>query len=523
MNGAESVIRTLDDAGVGVCFANPGTSEMHLVDAIDRVPGMRVVLCLFEGVVTGAADGYARMTGMPAATLLHLGPGLGNGLSNLHNARKAQSPVVNLVGNHATAHQRFDAPLTTDVHAFARTVSHWVDEPRSARDAGASTARSVQAARVAPGQIATMILPADSAWDEGAAPGAVFPVAGPSPVSDVAITAAVAALQTGRAGLLIRGEALRGSGLDAAGRIAAATGARLFCDTFAPRLERGAGRVPVERLPYRATPALEALDGIETLILVGSQAPVAFFSYPGQASELTPATTSVLVLAHPHEDGTSALVDVASVCAPDATALVTVGELVADAPDGPLSAETVMRIVSRNLPENAIISDEALTSGPIGYDLLATAAPHDVLQLTGGAIGSGMPVAIGAAIACPDRKVISLEGDGSAMYSIQALWTQARERLDVTTVIFANRTYAVLEEELVMVGGGSAGPKAHSTLDLHDPSIDYVSLATGMGVRAVRARTASEFRDAFTEAMRTTGPFLIEADIDHTQEGSHDR
>lgn len=515
MNGAEAVVRTLADTGVDVCFANPGTSEMHVVDAIDRVPGMRVVLALFEGVVTGAADGWARMTGTPAATLLHLGPGMANGLANLHNARKAQTPMVNLIGNHATTHQRFDAPLTADVAAFARTVSHWIDEPRSAREAGAATARAVQAARHAPGQIATLILPADAAWDDDGVTGSPLPISVPSPAPAAAVDVTVAALRDGRAGILLRGAALHGEGLRAAGRIAAATGARLFCDTFAPRVERGTGRVPVERLPYRAAAAIDALSGLRTLILVGAQAPVAFFAYPGQPSELTPTGTAVVVLTHPHEDAVGALAEVAAVLAPHATARVASGSPPPDAAEGALTADAALRVISRLLPEHAIISDESLTSGNTGDVVFASAAPHDLLQLTGGAIGDGIPLAVGAAVACPDRKVVTLEGDGSAMYTIQGLWTQARERLDVTTVVFVNRAYAVLAEELVWVGGGDAGPRARSVLDLRDPSIDYVALACGMGLRAARTATVGEFRDAFADAMRTSGPTLIEAIIDH--------
>jgi acetolactate synthase I/II/III large subunit len=306
MNGTESLVRTLVNNEVDVCFANPGTSEMHFVSALDRVAGMRPILGLFEGVVTGAADGYARMAGKPAATLLHLGPGLGNGLANLHNARKTSAPVVNIVGNHATIHQRFDAPLTSDVEAFARTVSHWVHASRNARDVAADAARAVQAARSAPGQIASLILPADTAWNAAERPYPALAVNGPSPVSDAAILQSAEALRKGRVAFLLRGASLRGRGLRAAGRIAAATGARLICDTFAPRIERGAGGVTVERLPYRPTPAIEFLAGTETLILVGSQAPVAFFAYPGLPNELMPPDCTALVLAQPHEDGPAA-------------------------------------------------------------------------------------------------------------------------------------------------------------------------------------------------------------------------
>jgi acetolactate synthase-1/2/3 large subunit len=430
MNGAESVLRTLIDSGVDVCFGNPGTSEMHFVDALDRVRGMRAVLCLFEGVVTGAADGYARMAGKPAATLLHLGPGLGNGLANLHNARKAQSPVVNIIGNHASIHQRFNAPLTSDINTFANTVSHWVVSSLDPRTAAADTARAVQAARSGAGQIASLLLAADAAWLPADRPAPALPFSGLSSVSDSAIVQSVDALRSGeRVALLLRGEALRGAGLRAAGRIAAATGARLICDTFAPRIERGAGRIPVERLPYRAAQAIEFLEGTKTLILVGTQAPVAFFAYPGKPSELTGQGCRPLVLAHPHEDGSAALEALAEALGAHVSRRVSPLQLPNLPADGVLTAEAVMRIVGRFLPENAIISDETASSGFAHYRLLETAAPHDYLQMTGGSIGQGLPLATGAAVACPDRKVISLEGDGSAMYTLQALWTQARENL----------------------------------------------------------------------------------------------
>src|SRR6202453_4270285 len=174
MNGAESLIRTLLGAGVEVCFANPGTSEIHLVAALDHMPEVRCVLGLFEGVVTGAADGYARMKEKPACTLLHLGPGLGNGLANLHNASRAQVPIVNIIGQHARYHLLYDAPLTSDIEAIARPYSKWLRTPSAASAIGRDAAEALVAARTAPGQIATLVVPADVAWTDGAA-GATIP------------------------------------------------------------------------------------------------------------------------------------------------------------------------------------------------------------------------------------------------------------------------------------------------------------------------------------------------------------
>ncbi|MCB8878840.1 acetolactate synthase large subunit [Acidisoma cellulosilytica] len=511
MNGAQSLVQTLINGGVEICFANPGTSEMHFVGALDQNPGMRAVLGLFEGVVTGAADGYARMAGKPAATLLHLGPGLGNGLANLHNARKAASPVVNIIGDHATVHQPYDAPLTSDVVAFAQPVSHWVHCSRNARDVAADAARAIQAAKAAPGQIASLILPADTAWNEAERAYPALPVHGPAEVGALAIRQSVAALRGGRVTFLLRGDALRGRGLAAAGRIAAATGARLVCDTFAPRIERGAGRPIVERLPYRPTPAIEFLRGTETLILVGTQAPVAFFAYPGLPSELTPPGCTPLVLAQPHEDGASALEAVAeAIGATQAMVAAKLRRPEAPLGDTVLTNEAIMRIVGQFMPEETIISDESLTAGFPFYRLLDEAPPCDYLQLSGGSIGNGIPMATGAAIACPDRQVLSLQGDGSAMYTVQALWTQARERLNVVTVIYANRAYAVLREELASVGAVE-GEKAFSLLELKNPSLDWVQLANGMGVEAVRVDTCRGMAAAFQAGMKATGPFLIEA------------
>jgi acetolactate synthase-1/2/3 large subunit len=514
MNGAESLIRTLVDSGVEVCFANPGTSELHFVAALDRVPGIRGVLGLFEGVVTGAADGYARMAGKPAATLLHLGPGLANGLANLHNARKAPTPIVNIIGNHATTHQHYEAPLTSDVPAFAHTVSHWVCSSQGPQTVAADAARAVQAARAAPGQVASLILPADAAWLPADRPAPPLPVTGPAPVSERAITQAVEALRDGSVTFLMRGAVLRGRGLEAAGRIAAATGARLVCDTFSPRLERGAGRVAVPRLPYRPAPAIEFLRGTKTLILVGTQAPVAFFGYPDLPSELTPPGCRPLVLSYPHEDGIGALEALAEAIGARGPAALGRYDVPDPVPDGPLTAEAVVRTVVRLLPEGAIISDESLTAGFQHYRLFETAAPHDCLQITGGAIGLGIPMALGAAIACPDRKVVSLQADGSGMYTLQGLWSQARERADVTTIVYANRTYKVLNQEMEYVASGAIGPIAASMLNIGNPDLNWVHLAQGMGIEAVRVDTVHAFADAAAAALKARGPRLIEAVID---------
>ena len=510
MNGAESMVRTLLGSGVDVCFANPGTSEMHFVAALDQVPGMRAVLGLFEGVVTGMADGYGRMAGKPAATLLHLGPGLGNGLANLHNARRANTPVVNVVGDHATYHGRYDAPLASDIAGVARNVSGWVHTATSARSVAADAARAVQAAMQAPHQVATLILPADVAWGEAERPAPPLPVAEPTPVTDDTIAAVATALTNGRrTAVLLGGAALGPEGLDAGGRIAAATGAMVLCDTFTARLARGAGRYPVARIPYFAEQIVDLLKDVEQLVLVGTKPPVAFFAYPGKPSVGLPDGAEVLVLSHPHEEPVAALQAVVERVGANAADPGRATHTVDGSTDGRLDQFSIGRLIAAHLPEGAIVSDEAATSG-LGAQLsLATAAPHDHLSLTGGSIGQGLPVANGAAVACPDRKVVCLHGDGGAMYTLQALWTQAREQLDVTTVIFANRSYAILNIELARVGA-VGGATANSMLDLGNPNLDWVHLANGMGVEAVRVETLPAFADAYSSAMRTKGPRLIE-------------
>jgi acetolactate synthase-1/2/3 large subunit len=511
MNGAESLLRTLVASGVEVCFANPGTSEMHFVAALDRVEGMRAMLALFEGAVTGMADGYGRMAEKPAATLLHLGPGLANGLANLHNARRAATPIVNIVGDHATYHAQYDAPLASDVLGFARPVSGWVQSSASAHTVAADGARAVQAALQYPGQIATLILPADTAWLEAERAAPALPKPTPAIASAEAIEQAAGALRLGRKTMiLIRGAALRERGLKAAGRIAAASGARIACDTFAPRCQRGAGRVAVERIPYFAEQIIEFMKGTEQLILVGASPPVSFFAYPNKPSWCTPEDCRILYLAHPNEDGTMALEALAdAVKAPRQPLHVGVASK-PDIPRGPLDPLTAGQVIAHHLPSGAIISDEGATAGGGVHRFAATIEPHDHLSLTGGAIGQGIPVATGASIACPDRKVVSLQGDGSAMYTLQALWTQARESLDVTTLIFANRSYAILNIELARVGAGDAGAKAFSMLDLHNPVLDWVKLASGMGVEASRATSVEELAAQFDSAMRNRGPRLIE-------------
>jgi acetolactate synthase-1/2/3 large subunit len=370
---------------------------------------------------------------------------------------------------------------------------------------------AVQAALQYPGQIATLILPADAAWLEADRAAPALPKPSPAVVSTEAIDQAAAALGSGRKSmLLIRGAALKERGLHAAGRVAAATGARIACDTFAPRCQRGIGRVEIERIPYFAEQIVEFMKGTEHLILVGASPPVSFFAYPGKPSWCTPEGCKILYLAHANEDGTVALEALAdAVKAPKQPLHVGVSSK-PDIPNGPLNPQTAGQVIAHYLPNGAIISDEGATAGGGVHRYAASIEPHDHLALTGGAIGQGIPVAAGAAVACPDRKVVCLHGDGGAMYTLQALWTQARESLDVTTVIFANRSYAILNIELARVGAGEPGPRAISMLDLHNPELDWVKLASGMGVEASRAESVEQFAAQFASAMKHRGPRLIE-------------
>jgi acetolactate synthase-1/2/3 large subunit len=528
MNGAEALINTLVAGGVDVCFANPGTSEMHFVAALDAVPAMRGVLTLFEGVATGAADGYARIAGRPAAVLLHLGPGLGNGLANLHNARRARVPVVNVVGDHATYHKRFDAPLESDIDALAGAVSGWVRRTERVEDVATDTAAAIAAATAPPGQVATLMLPADVSWSPGASPA---PAAVPGPlapaVSAEAVAEAAKALRSGEpAVLLIGGDATREPGLTAAARVAEATGATLLCETFPTRLERGAGLPAVGRLGYLAEMATHQLSGVRHLVLAGARSPVSFFAYPGQPSDLVPDGCQVHVLAAPEGSPAGALTQLADELA-EGTAAPTAPARRPDLPTGPLTVDTAASVVGALLPEGAIVVDESVSSGLTLPAATEGAPRHDWLTLTGGSIGYGLPAATGAALAAPDRPVLCLEADGSAMYTLSALWTHARENLDVTTVIYHNNAYAILRMELQRVGaqtdgregkdgmgndtGGKPGPKAQALLDLANPDLDFVALATGMGVPATRASTAEEFAAALRRALAEPGPHLIDA------------
>lgn len=511
MNGAESLVHTLLANDVDVCFTNPGTSEMHFVAALDHIAGMRSVLVLQEGVATGAADGYYRMAGKPASTLLHLGPGLANGVSNLHNAKKAGSGVVNIIGEHASTHIELDAPLTSDIEGIARPVSHWVRTSPSAATVGKDATEAVQAAMVAPGQIASLILPSDTAWDGGGVAHEALETPLPSQFDQAALTQAAEMLDGPETLLLIGGTALTETNLQTAGRIAAKTGCKLLSEWSNARLERGTGRILINRVPYPIDIALEVLEPYKRIVLIGARAPIGFFAYPEKPAILTRAGAEILSLADAGADLSAALSALS-----DATgAANTTPTLVAKAgaperPTGPINLDTLAVLIARAIPEDAIIVDESVTTGRAFFPATKGAAKHTWLNNCGGSIGFCLPAAVGAAIACPDRKVMALTGDGSAMYSVQALWTMAREKLDVTTLVFANRSYAILRGELTNVGVGNPGPRAIDMLSLDRPALDWVQMARSMGVPANRVTDCDSLENALADGLASGGPNLIE-------------
>lgn len=508
MNGAESVVRSLHGAGVQVCFANPGTSEMQFVDALDRTGLMRCVLGLFEGVATGAADGYARMAGKPAVTLLHLAPGLANAGANMHNARKARTPMLNLVGDHAVRHRGYDAPLTADVAGAAEPFSDYVDTARDAGSFGAQAMAALGAAQSRPGKVATLIAPADIGWDAGGVIAAPPERAEPDPPTAQAVSAAAEALGPDSV-LLVTGTVLEDPDTVALLQgIAAKTGATVMAPTSNRRFDRGAGRAGIARVPYPITLALESLAPFRQAVLIEAVPPVAFFAYPGKPSLLLPAECTETVLVTPGGDGPGAVAALAEHLG--VTSVVPKASLPPAPQPGPIAHLTLAAAIAHAIPENAIVVDESITAGRDIWAATQAAAPHSWISLTGGAIGDGIPLALGTAVACPDRPVVALQADGSAMYTLQGWWSQAREGANVTTVVFANRTYEILKTELFAVGA-NPGRSALDMLDLDRPHLDFVSLARGMGVPGRQVTCVAELKRAIEDAVREPGPYVIEA------------
>ncbi len=512
MIGAETLISTLADQDVEICFANPGTSEMHFLAALDT-PRMKSVLCLFEGVATGAADGWYRMRDKPASTLLHLGPGLANGLANIHNAKRASSGMVNIVGEHSLSHLKYDPPLHSDIEGLARPLSHWVRRIESADAIANDTAAAVEQANAHPGRIATLILPGDASWQEAGAAATIPKRArGAAKAPDATRIEAIAqVLRSGEPAILLLGnKATRGKALVQAGRIAAGTGCRLATQFFTARLERGAGRTPLERMPYAVAQAVEFLQGVRHIITVETREPVAFFSYPGKPSLLKAEGTLVHSLIDPTEDSEQGLEMLAEALGLRNVAPVTQEFVETPVPTGALTPVSIAHALAAAIPEGCIVVDESLTTGrqTMGYTI--GARPHDLINNLGGSIGYSMPVAIGAALACPERRVFCMVGDGSAMYTIQSLWTHAREGLNVTIIIFANNQYAILKAEYANMGAGVPGPQAMAMIDIDRPTIDWMAMAKSMGLPGVAVFTAEDFHAALQRSCNEAGPQLIE-------------
>jgi acetolactate synthase I/II/III large subunit len=514
MNGAESLVRTLIAAEVDTCFTNPGTSEMHMVAALDRIPEMRCVLGLFEGVITGAADGYARMSGKPACTLLHLGPGLANGLANLHNANRAHVPIINIVGQHATYHLGLDTPLEADIEGIALPYSKWLRTSRSPSEVGRDAVEAIVAARTAPGSVATLIVPADVSWSEGGRVAALPALPLPPLASAEAIDCAAAMLRSGlRTALILSGSALHGKGLQAAGRIASGTNVVLLASYPFARMERGAGLPPVERIAYVFEQAVEQLKEFRQIILVGSPAPISYFASQYKSTVPTPADCHIHKLVIPGEDFDAALDSLACALSLDRANLLVQKAERPLIPSGDITLAGLAAVVAGLLPENIIVVDESMTSGHGMMSATKGCAPHDWLVNTGGSIGIAMPLAVGAAVACPARPVLCLSADGSGMYTAQALWTMAREGLKITTVIFANRSYGVLKREFSNLGIGEPGARAKDLFEIGRPDLDWVSLAKSMGVPASRATSLSTFAKLLRESFSSDGPALIEVPL----------
>ena len=513
MNGAKSLVATLVDQGVEICFANPGTSEMHFLAALGHNPKMRSVLCLFEGVATGAADGWYRMKDKPASTLLHLGPGLANGLANIHNAKRASSGMVNVVGEHSASHLKYDPPLTSDIEGLARPLSHWVRRAESSNTIGWDAAQAVARASEHPGQIATLILPGDTSWQQVAEAPVLPPAvaARRKTPSAARIEHVARVLRSNEPTLIIlANKATRGAALEKAGRVAAATGAQLGSQFFSARVERGAGRVALARIPYAVAQATAFLEGFRHIVTVETTEPVAFFAYPDKPSLLKAEGTLVHPLVEADEDSELAFDMLLQALGADGTAPLLQPRIETPVPSGALNPTSIAHALAAALPEHCIVVDESLTTGRESMSLTMGALPHDLINNMGGSIGYATPVATGAALACPDRRVFCMVGDGSAMYTIQSLWTQAREGLNVTTIIFANNSYAILKAEYANMGAGAPGERALSMIDIDKPRIDWLAMAKSMGVPAVAVETAESLHKALVDSAREAGPCLIE-------------
>lgn len=510
--GADILVSTLANNGVTHCFANPGTSEMHLVQALDKEPRIKSVLCLFEGVATGAADGFARISGRPAMTLLHLGAGFGNGIANIHNAMKGFVPMINVIGDHATYHRKYDAPLTCDLETLVKPHSSFIGVVNLASESGEIASKAFEAATFYPHSPVSIILPADSAWNEGTQNGPKITPKTPALIEADAIDNVINAIKNAnKTAILIGGEALYND--DALNNMARlkAYGIRILIDTFPARLKRGAGIFAPDRMQYFGEMALDDLKNIDLMIIAGTQIPVAFFAYPDKPSVLVPENCATMVLSERYENTIEALAQLVDILkAPEINNIQETKPI--PMPEGKLNPFTCAQSLARHLPENSIISDDAVTAGLPNYIATQNAKTHDWLFLTGGAIGQGLPLAIGAQMANLNRKVFALSGDGASMYTIQSLWTMARENLPIVTIIFANRNYRILNIEMARTGAGDA-KLDNQMLSLENPNMDFVKIAEGFGINAIKVDNCQDFDKALENAIKDNKAWLIEAEI----------
>lgn len=516
LTGAECLIDSLVNSGVGPFFTNPGTSELHAVSAIDRSTKARGILCLFEGVATGAGDGYGRIARHPAGVLLHLGPGLANGMANLHNARQAGTPMVVVVGEHGAKHLAYDSPLKSDLGSLPPFYSKQTVRLHVGDDIGRLARDLVTATCTPPTGIATIIAGADVMWSEAQArPFTDAGVRRKVEPSSADIRNAVSMLRSGfPAAIVLGGSALSSKGMQLASAIAQATGSTLLSETFNARHTRGAGLPVVQRIPYFPELAIPFLSKFARLVLIGAKKPTSFFASPVHPSDLVGPGCEVSGF-DPQADPLDVLQAIAGEVAARSQASVAAREVL-PLHSGNLTPAAIWAALNNFMPEGSIVSDEAGMSSRGADEAMSVAAQHDWLNLTGGSIGQALAVAAGAAVARPGSKVFAMQGDGGGLYTPQALWTQAREKLDVINVILNNGRYGILDYEAKR-HGMSLGQKGAALFDLGSPTVDWVSLSQGFGVRAAAASTAEEFNTLLRDAVSTPGPSLIEARLSRPQ------
>ncbi len=510
MMGAQWMLKSAAAAGIEVCFANPGTTELPFVAAMDRATEIRPLLGLFEGVCSGAADGYYRIRRKPAMTLTHLGPGFANAIANFHNARRARSAIFNVIGEHMSWHVAADPPLASDIESLARPVSAGVwraDTPATLHNATVGALQGLQQR----GGIQTLILPMDLQEDP-VQHSIAAPVAAQAAADyDAAAVATVAAdITAGRKVLLYLGaDALGEAALRRLARLAALPNVELVGETFPAASEHGRGLPAIKRLVALAEKAHPYLLGFERVAVLAAEPPVAFFGARGLPSHLGDPARMATVCG-PGGRVAEALEELLARVRPAAAPASTV-QRVSDTDLGEsLTPESASRVVAAHLPANAIVSAEGATLGFPFNALASQAERHTTIVLTGGAIGQGLPSAFGASVAAPDRKVVALQSDGSALFTIQALWSMAREGSDVVVILASNQRYNILINEMSRNGYALTSPPVRDLLNLARPAVDWQALSTSFGVPSNRVESVSALRRAFQAALAERGPRLIE-------------